>query len=83
MKVVLASDGSACAKEAARVLRDLEFDDGILTEEEIRDLEALRIDLGLGKHAASQILDAEVVEAALKSEQSQGVCPQCHQPMPG
>ena len=56
------------------------LDDGILSEEEIRDLESLRVDLGLGKHTASQILDAGRVQRAL--QQSQHACPHCSQPLP-
>ena len=52
------------------------LDDGILTDEEINNLELLRIDLGLGKHAASQILDAGKVKRSL--EISEGIrCPHC------
>ena len=54
------------------------LEDGILSDEDKRDLEALRVDLGLSKHTASQILDAEQVEAALKGH----ACPHCNQPMP-
>jgi len=56
------------------------LDDGILSDEEIRDLESLRVDLGLGKHTASQILDAGRVQRAL--QQSQHTCPHCSQPLP-
>ena len=44
---------------------DKALDDGVITEEEQQDLENLRVDLGLGKHTASQILDAQKVQAAL------------------
>ena len=54
---------------------DKALDDGILTEDEVQSLEALRVDLGLGKHTASQILDSKKVEAIL---QTQGkCCPHC------
>ena len=56
------------------------LDDGILSADEIRDLEMLRVDLGLGKHTASQILDAGRVRHALQREQH--VCPHCQQPVP-
>lgn len=56
------------------------LDDGILSDEEIRDLELLRVDLGLGKHTASQILDAGRVQRALL--QKQAVCPHCRQLLP-
>ena len=53
------------------------LDDGVLTADEIRDLEALRIDLGLGKHTASQILDSRKVDAALAAELRRARCPNC------
>ena len=63
---------------------DKALDDGYLSETEKRDLESLRLDLGLGKHAASQILDAEAVDAALRLEQvspAQRACPHCGKPV--
>lgn len=54
---------------------DEALDDGILSEEEIKDLESLRVDLGLGKHTASQILDEGRVRRALQPRS--GVCPHC------
>ena len=69
--------------ETYRNKADEALDDGILTDEEVRDLEALRIDLGLGKHTASQILDAEAVEMALKADDRRAVCSQCKQFLPG
>lgn len=51
------------------------LDDGVLTEDEKRDLESLRVDLGLGKHTASQILDAKKVQLALRGQRD--VCPHC------
>jgi voltage-gated potassium channel len=58
---------------------DKALDDGILTEKEISDLEMLRIDLGLSKHNASQILDAGRVKRALAQVNT---CPHCMQAMP-
>ena len=58
---------------------DEALDDGILSDEEIEDLEALRVDLGLGKHTASQILDSERVRRAL--QQDSEFCPHCKQPV--
>ncbi len=52
------------------------LDDGVLTEDEIDDLEALRVDLGLGKHTASQILDEGRVRLAISQQK---VCPHCKQ----
>lgn len=54
---------------------DAALEDGELTDDEIRDLEALRVDLGLGKHTASQILDARLVSKALGSGTRR--CPHC------
>jgi voltage-gated potassium channel len=54
------------------------LDDGILSDDEIRDLEELRVDLGLGKHTASQILDEGRVRQMLQ-QQKQAVCPHCQQ----
>ncbi len=58
---------------------DEALDDGIIDEEEARDLEELRVDLGLGRHTASQILDAGMVARALQGGQSRSgpVCPHC------
>ena len=53
------------------------LDDGILSADEIRDLEELRVDLGLGKHTASQILDEGRVRKMLRQQRS--FCPHCHQ----
>ena len=55
---------------------DKALDDGILSDTEKKDLESLRRNLGLGKHTASQILDAESVEAALRTGHG-GRCPHC------
>lgn len=54
---------------------DKALDDGILSDDEKRDLENLRVDLGLGKHTASQILDAEAVQASLRGARAR--CPHC------
>lgn len=53
------------------------LDDGILSDEEILELETLRVDLGLGKHTASQILDEGRVRRAL--QQHNNFCPHCNQ----
>lgn len=52
------------------------LDDGVLSEDEVRDLEELRVDLGLGKHTASQILDEGRVRQMLRRQQP--LCPHCH-----
>lgn len=69
-----ASDYSAKAQEA--------LDDGVISEAEQRDLESLRIDLGLSKHTASQIIDAGLVRHALKQSSDSHVCPHCRQSLP-
>jgi len=59
-----------------RARADSAWDDGVLTDGEINELEALRRDLGLGKFTASQILDAGRVQRMLADE-SAGRCPHC------
>lgn len=61
---------------------DEAWDDGVLDDDEIRDLEELRIDLGLGRHTASQILDERMVSAALKEFADAGCCPNCGKQLP-
>lgn len=61
---------------------DVALDDGILTQEEIRDLEDLRIDLGLSRHTASVILDEGMVAAALAEFEDAGCCPHCGKDLP-
>ena len=61
---------------------DEAWDDGVLSDDEIKDLEELRIDLGLGRHTASQILDERMVNAALKEFQDAGCCPNCGKRLP-
>lgn len=53
------------------------LDDGILSPDEITDLESFRVELGLGKQAASQILDTRMVRKALRQELPENVCPHC------
>lgn len=57
------------------------WDDGVLTDDEINNLENLRLDLGLGKHTASQILDAGKVKRALE-QQHERRCPHCAGKLP-
>lgn len=52
------------------------LDDGILTDDEQHDLQNLRVELGLSKHTASQILDAGAVSRMLEKEASPR-CPHC------
>ncbi len=56
---------------------DKALDDGILTADEDAELERLRVDLGLGKHTASQILEAERVRLELRKQGSSSNCPHC------
>jgi voltage-gated potassium channel len=53
------------------------LDDGILSDEEVLELETLRVDLGGGQHTASQILDEGRVRRAL--QQHNNFCPHCNQ----
>lgn len=70
-----ASDYMAEAEQA--------LDDGVIDEVEQRHLEARRIDLGLSRHRASQILDAGRVKLALaQAENDAGKCPNCRQSLP-
>ncbi|MDJ0749192.1 MAG: ion transporter [Woeseiaceae bacterium] len=58
---------------------DEALDDGIIDEKEARDLEELRVDLGIGRHTASQILDAGMVRRALQGDPGRAgrICPHC------
>jgi voltage-gated potassium channel len=60
---------------------DEALDDGILSDTEIRDLENLRVELGLGSHTASQILDSEKVRRLLKRPIADS-CPHCGARLP-
>ena len=82
---ILASGYSQQLKLSADAYRqktDEALDDGILSDEELRDLEELRLDLGLGKHTASQIIDEGVVRAALQGGSSPQRCPHCQGKLP-
>jgi len=57
------------------------WDDGVLTEAEKSDLERLRVNLGLGKHTASQILDTEMVGRMIDTA-SAATCPHCGAAVP-
>lgn len=61
---------------------DEAWGDGVLDDDEIRDLEELRINLGLGRHTASQILDERMVSAALSEFADAGCCPNCGKQLP-
>ena len=79
---ILASGYSQQLKLSAEKYRDKAdeaLDDGVLTDDERADLEALRVDLGLGKETASQILDEGAVRAALATETDHSRCPHCQQ----
>ena len=58
------------------------WDDGVLDDAEVRDLEELRINLGLGRHTASQILDERMVAAAMEDISKAGCCPHCGRELP-
>jgi voltage-gated potassium channel len=81
---ILASGYSQQLKLSSDTYRrkaDEALDDGILSDEELRELEALRVDLGLGKHTASQILDKGAVRAALQGNEIRTRCPHCDEPL--
>ncbi len=52
------------------------LDDGVITADEREELEELRKELGLGEHAASQILDAGMVKRAIDTPGT-SQCPHC------
>ncbi len=69
------SDYMAAAEQA--------LDDGVIDAAEERHLEARRIDLGLSRHRASQILDAGRVKRALAEAASNArTCPHCKEILP-
>ena len=79
---ILATGYSAQLKRSSSIYRekaDAALDDGVLTEDEERNLESLRVDLGLGKHTASQILDSRKVQAALQDHRKR--CTNCGEPV--
>ncbi|MGI9271283.1 MAG: ion transporter [Woeseiaceae bacterium] len=66
------------SREAYRDKATEAFDDGHLDDIEKRDLELLRVDLGLGKHTASQILDERKVRRLMQEQEEHATCPHCH-----
>lgn len=81
---ILASGYSQQLKLSTDMYRrkaDEALDDGVLSDDELRDLETLRLDLGLGKHTASQILDKGAVSAALQGAKQRARCPHCDEPL--
>jgi len=82
---ILASGYSRQLKQSAldyQTRADTALSDGEFSKTEERDLESLRIDLGLSKHTASQILDAGRVRHALNQSPGSGICPRCKQSLP-
>ena len=67
--------------EQYKARADEALDDGILSDSEITDLDYYRKNLGLGKLAASQILDTQMVRKALDRESSRHSCPHCGNPV--
>jgi len=61
---------------------DIALDDGVITDDEFRSLESLRVDLGISEHTASQILDARRVQSALRHAVTANTCPACGQRLP-
>ncbi len=70
------------SEQAYKKRADAALDDGVLSDDEIKDLEELRIDLGLSRHTASQILDEGMVAAALAEFRNAGCCPHCGKELP-
>ena len=82
---ILASGYSRLMEENAARYRkraDEALEDGMLSDQEIDDLESMRIDLGLSEHTASQILDAGRVQRMLKQTSNPALCPHCQQSLP-
>lgn len=81
---ILASGYTRQLRSSATVFKKeakVALDDGVISDEERKSLEMLRIDLGLSKHTASQILDAGQVRHALRQSRKSN-CPHCHQVLP-
>ncbi len=70
------------SKEHYRSRADEALDDGVLTDDEIKDLEGLRIDLGLSRKHATRILDEKIVAQALQEFADAGCCPHCGKDLP-
>lgn len=82
---ILASGYGRLMEENAasyRMKADEALEDGILSDQEISDLESMRIGLGLSVHTASQILDAGRVQRMLKQANQSNHCPHCRQSLP-
>ena len=82
---ILASGYSRLMEENAKSYQkkaDEAYADGMLSEEEIVDLESMRVNLGLSEHAASQILDAGRVRRMLRQPVQTDVCPHCQRLLP-
>lgn len=63
--------------ERYRMESDNAWRDGVVTDEEEASLEALREQLGLSRHTASQILDHERVKSMLREGSAALTCPAC------
>ncbi len=82
---ILATGYASQLKISQRRYRDLAYqalDDGVLTDDEIQDLEGLRIDLGLSRHHATQILDERTMSLAFAELADAGCCPHCGKDLP-
>ncbi len=82
---ILATGYASQLKISQRRYRDLAdqaLDDGVLTDDEIKDLEGLRIDLGLSRHHATQILDERTMSLAFAELADAGCCPHCGKDLP-
>ena len=82
---ILATGYASQLKTSRRKYRDFAdqaLDDGVLTDVVIKNLEGLRIDLGLSRHHATQILDERTVALALAEFADAGCCPHCGKDLP-
>jgi voltage-gated potassium channel len=66
--------------ERYRIESDNAWRDGVLSDDERAALEALREQLGLSEHSASQILDVERTRAMLREASAAPCCPSCGRP---
>lgn len=66
--------------EEYRRQADMAYADGMLSATEEMELEQLRQTLGLAKSAATQILDGEMVRAAVRAPDLADTCPHCGAP---
>ncbi len=77
---ILASGYSAQARLGSQKYRQEASEalgDGVISQQESSQLDQLRLNLSLGKHTASQILNEEQVRRALVHSLERNACPHC------